>query len=195
MPGGTLGRFEIVRGTGAIAQRGGAGANLLARRSAFDVVGAWDEYIGPGSVVPACEEFDIFYRALARGLTVARVPSIEVLHWGGRRFDDGSADRLLNAYFYGEGAVIGKHLRIDPRMVAPAVRMAAADLYQLAMSVAYDHGRGAHAYAERWRGIASGITTPVDRDRGVFAAAPTRSQSPSRRWRKNARVSASERPS
>jgi glycosyltransferase involved in cell wall biosynthesis len=173
VPGASLGRFEIVRGCGAIAQRGGAGANLLARRSAFEVIGAWDELIGPGALFRACEEYDIYYRTLAAGLAIARVPSIEVLHWGARRHDDGSARKLLDDYAYGEGVVIGKHLRLgDVRMIAPAGRMAVRDLLDVITGVVSNRNLdGLRSYLHWVRGLFAGLSSKVDRRARVFASA------------------------
>lgn len=91
--------------------RGGAGANMFARRELFDTIGGFDERFGPGSALRACEEYDVYYRTLRAGWTVARDPDNAVVHWGMRPYWDGSGQRLLRGYCFGEGAVLGKHVR------------------------------------------------------------------------------------
>lgn len=113
--------FEVVHGTRAALLRGGAGANMAARRELFDRIGGFDERIGPGSEFRACEEYDLYYRALAAGESVARDPSLVVIHHGARPYAGGVGDRLIRSYCFGEGAVFGKHLRSRDRgMLRPA---------------------------------------------------------------------------
>jgi glycosyltransferase involved in cell wall biosynthesis len=76
----TSNSFRIVSGRSHAHVKGGAGANLIARRPLFDTIGAWDEQIGPGSQFKPCEEWDIYYRALASGAVVALVPDLEMVH-------------------------------------------------------------------------------------------------------------------
>ncbi len=121
IPSGRHERFEIVKGVHFALPIGGPGANMFARRSVFDTIGAWDESIGPGSRFHAAEEFDIFYRTIAVGGAVARDPDLVTIHYGARSYADGSGQALLRSYGYGIGAVIGKHLRLgDLRILAPA---------------------------------------------------------------------------
>jgi hypothetical protein len=168
VPGGTLGRFQILAGRAALMGRGGAGANCFAPRRLFEVIGGWDELIGPGSRFRSCEEFDLYYRTAAAGLSIARVPSIEVVHWGARPCDDGSAETLLLDYAYGEGGVVGKHLRLgDLRILWQLVKMYRDDaLY----CIAERDASGVRYARRRSRGLAEALARRVDHDRGVFRA-------------------------
>ena len=122
-------KFRIVRDARLGHIRGGGGGNMAARRSVFDAIGGYDERIGPGSQFHACEEYDIYYRVLATGWAVAFAPEFTTTHWGGRSYADGSGQLLKRWYAYGEGAVIGKHLRMgDRRMARVAARITAEDL-------------------------------------------------------------------
>ena len=166
VPGGTLGRFQILTGRAALMARNGAGANCFAPRSLFETIGGWDEMIGPGTRFRSCEEFDLYYRTAAAGLSIARVPSVEVVHWGARAHDDGSGDTLLLDYAYGEGGVVGKHLRLgDVRILWQLMKMYRDDaLYSLA-----EHNSSGVRLARRQsRGLADALACPVDRDRRVF---------------------------
>lgn len=170
VPTAEMCRFEVIVGPERAWVRGGAGANMAARRSMFDRVDGFDELIGPGSRFRSCEEFDIYYRALAVGYAVARVPHIAVLHWGARSYGDGSGQRLLRSYAYGEGAVIGKHLRLgDLRMVRPGVRIMRSDAAFVLGNLVQGRLSGAGPWAFKWRGLVRGLRTKVDRDRRVFA--------------------------
>ena len=116
-------KFRIVRDARLGHIRGGGGGNMAARRSVFDAIGGYDERIGPGSQFHACEEYDIYYRVLATGWAVAFAPEFTTTHWGERSYADGSGQLIKRWYAYGEGAVIGKHLRMgDRRMAGVAAR-------------------------------------------------------------------------
>ena len=150
--------FEVVHGTRAASLRGGAGANMAARRALFDRIGGFDERIGPGSRFLACEEYDLYYRALAAGASVARDPSLVVIHHGARPYAGGIGDELLRSYCYAEGVVFGKHLRRhDRRMLRPAATVLSHDLVEL---VRPRGGRRRHAlalFAAKWVGLLSGF--------------------------------------
>jgi GT2 family glycosyltransferase len=104
-------QFEVIRGAANGSRRGGAGANLFTRKAFLQSIGCFDPRIGPGAKFGACEEYDVYLRALQHGGQVAMDPANAVLHWGFRAFADGSAAELTRRYAYGEGAVLGKHLR------------------------------------------------------------------------------------
>ncbi|MEO8698208.1 MAG: glycosyltransferase [Acidimicrobiales bacterium] len=173
IPAAEMSKFEIVAGRGRASLRGGAGASLATRRSLFDHLIGFDELIGPGSRFSACEEYDLYYRALAGGFSVARVPSIVVRHWGARSYADGSGRALLCAYAYGEGIVIGKHLHLrDPGMLITALRITVEDLTEIGGNLLRGRlsGSGLTRVAFKWRGVVRALVTPVDRRRRMFAA-------------------------
>lgn len=88
-----------------------AGANFAFRRELLDAVRGFDEAMGPGTSIPAWEEYDFAYRALLAGAPVKLDKGTYVTHWGARSVDTQAARRLLESYEFGEGAVLGKHLR------------------------------------------------------------------------------------
>ena len=161
-----MGRFEVIRGAARAWIRGGAGANLSMRRVLFDQLGGFDPMIGPGAPIPACEEFDVYYRALAGGAAVARDPSSVVVHWGMRSLDDGAATRLLRDYHLGEGVVIGKHLRLrDGAMVLVGLRIVLQYVRQVMRRLIETRrltGSGISGLAHLGRGIVRGLTVGVD---------------------------------
>lgn len=165
-----LDEFRIVRAARSAYVRGGAGANMAARRAVFDAIGGYDELIGPGSRFQACEEYDVYYRVLTSGQTVAFTPELTTTHWGLRLYDDGSGGTLKRRYAYGEGAVIGKHLRLgDARMAAVAVRIILQDLRGIGVSLWNRRIIGIGILGYKFAGIARAVVLPVDRRRHVFA--------------------------
>jgi hypothetical protein len=143
---------------------------MAARRSMFDAIGGYDERIGPGSQFHACEEYDIYYRVLAAGRAVAFAPEFTATHWGERSYADGSGQMLKRWYAYGEGAVIGKHLRMgDRRMAGVWAHITAEDLRVLGESLRHHRLTGLGQLAYKVRGLARAVTVPVDRHRQVFA--------------------------
>lgn len=171
VPPATFDGFRIVDKASRAHLRGGAGADMVARRSLYHAIGGYDEMIGPGSRFGACEEFDIYYRALAADLPVAFDPELATMHWGARPYADGSGRMLKRWYAYGEGAVIGKHLRAgDPRMAVVFLRITGQDAVYIAESLWHRRLAGIGQLAYKWRGLGRGLVTKVDRRRGVFVA-------------------------
>lgn len=89
----------------------GHGANLVVRRAALEAVGGFDERLGPGTRLHAAEDYDLFDRLLARGMTGRYEPSVSVHHeqWRDRR----ALLRLDWSYGIGGGARLVKLARTD----------------------------------------------------------------------------------
>ncbi len=123
-----------------------AGANMVARRTALEQIDGFDGSIGPGTDLPASEEFDLLYRLAGAGWDVVLDPDNPVTHWGLRPWSDGSAAQLLRLYRRGSGAVLGKHLRCGDALAAGEVfRTVLRDIYKLGqevMSFQRPHPRG-----------------------------------------------------
>jgi glycosyltransferase involved in cell wall biosynthesis len=164
-----LQEFRVVRNTRAAHVRGGAGANMAARRHVFDAIGPYDERIGPGSEFHACEEYDVYYRTLAAGRAVAFTPEVTTTHWGVRSYADGTGQLLKRRYAYGEGAVIGKHLRMgDPRMALVGARITAEDLRFVLSNLRQRRLTGLGQLIYKWQGLIRALLSRVDRRRRVF---------------------------
>jgi glycosyltransferase involved in cell wall biosynthesis len=163
-------RMEVVSGAARARYRGGAGANMFARRELFERIGGFDEAIGPGAPFRSCEEYDIYYRALRAGAKVLRDPENAVLHWGKRAHSDGSSQRLLNDYFYGEGAVLAKHVRSGDRVALRiSLTIMLRELGFLVCSRLVHGNRSGIDLATGWlSGFGRGLRTPVDASRRLF---------------------------
>lgn len=88
----------------------GHGANMSFRRSVFEKIGLFDEYLGGGTPLCSWEEKDIGYRILASGGTILFSPNAVVYHdhwreWSGVR-------TAFRNYGIGAGAAVGKYFRL-----------------------------------------------------------------------------------
>ena len=83
--------------------------NMAIRRSTLVALGGFDERLGPGTRVPAAEDNDLGYRALAAGLQIVYRPDATLVHraWRG----PGERVPLRWRYGRGQGAFYAKHLR------------------------------------------------------------------------------------
>lgn len=104
------------------------GANVAIRRSAFALVGGFDEYLGPGTSFPSSEDADFGFRAEAFGVTMWTTPTAVVYHTHGRRRGLANVLRHYRNYALGTGALTGKHELWGHRLARrPASRAPAAD--------------------------------------------------------------------
>jgi GT2 family glycosyltransferase len=62
------------------------GGNFAVRRSIFDLVGLFDEYLGPGTEFPGAEDVDFCLRAEAQGVVMWTTPQSVIYHTYGRRY-------------------------------------------------------------------------------------------------------------
>ena len=100
----------------------GHSANLAVRRDALEAVGGFDELLGAGARFRAAEDYDLFDRLLAAGLTGRYEPAAAAWHdqWRGR----GDLVRLDWAYGVGTGARLAKLVRTDPARAGTVARAA-----------------------------------------------------------------------
>jgi hypothetical protein len=77
---------------------------------------------------------------------------------------------LKRWYGYGEGAVIGKHLRMgDRRMAVVAARIMLDDLRFVATNLLHSRVTGLGQLLYKWRGLARALVARVDRRRQLFS--------------------------
>lgn len=172
VPGFYPGRLEVVSGAARARLRGGAGANMFARRQLFERIGGFDDAIGPGAPFRSCEEYDIYYRALRGGAKVLRDPENGVVHWGKRAYSDRSSLRLLQDYHYGEGAVLAKHVRSgDLVALRISLTIMVRELGFKVCSSLLHRKRAGIDLAVMWlAGFGRGLRTPVDASRRLFVS-------------------------
>lgn len=163
--------FEVHKGLAEAQVRAGAGANMFARRALFDAVAGFDERLGPGAEFRSCEEFDLYYRTLASGFAVVRDPDNPVVHWGVRSTTDGSGERLIRDYWFGEGAVLGKHARARHQQALKlTARTFGLELRWAIMSLARLRGTNLLRASSWAAGFLKGVTMGLDASSQFFAS-------------------------
>ncbi|MFN7981756.1 MAG: glycosyltransferase family A protein [Vicinamibacterales bacterium] len=163
--------FEVHKGLAEAQVRAGAGANMFARRALFDAVAGFDERLGPGAEFRSCEEFDLYYRTLASGFAVVRDPDNPVVHWGVRSTTDGSGERLIRDYWFGEGAVLGKHARARHHQALKlTARTFGLELRWAIMSLARLRGTNLLRASSWAAGFIKGVTMGLDASSQFFAS-------------------------
>jgi len=91
----------------------GMGANMAIRRSAFELVGGFDEALGGGGPLRSSQDFDFAFRMYRRGLCILLAPEVKVDHYGSRT--QAQWGGTMKAYGIGDGAFFSKHIRCgDP---------------------------------------------------------------------------------
>ena len=105
-------RFEPVKpdilqpGYGDINRKFGLASNMAIRRSAFAVIGPFDEMLGAGAAFAPADDSDYGYRALRLGCRVLTAPQPAVSHLGIHRGGRASARHQI-----GLAAMSTKHVR------------------------------------------------------------------------------------
>jgi GT2 family glycosyltransferase len=94
----------------------GSGNNCAIRTDVLEILGGFDERLGPGTWLAAAEDLDVFDRLLAAGIPGRYVPAAIMHHdqWRGRR----ALLRLDWGYGKGQGARLALMRRRDPRRSA-----------------------------------------------------------------------------
>lgn len=93
------------------------GANVAVRKDVFAMLGGFDEWLGPGTPFPACEDVDLALRAELAGVVMQTCPDVQVLHAGGRR-NGRAAFGLLKGYAIGQGALAAKLSMMEHHLAA-----------------------------------------------------------------------------
>mgnify|MGYP001252830414 CR=1 FL=1 len=85
-----------------------SGGNFAARRTVTDLVGPFDEYLGPGTAFPVADDTDFALRAEALGVIMWTTPRSVIYHTHGRRTGFQNFLKHHRAYAMGSGSIIGK---------------------------------------------------------------------------------------
>ena len=138
-------QFQAVQvlAAGSLPPRGliGMGANMLARRSAVEDVGMFDEELGPGGLFKTGEEVELAYRALRVGFDVVQDPRPTVVHWGARPWSGGAASEVINVAFFAIASGYGKNVRAgDRRAMRAFMRELSAAVIAVTRAVRDLHG-------------------------------------------------------
>jgi glycosyltransferase involved in cell wall biosynthesis/GT2 family glycosyltransferase len=153
------------RGAGAV----GMGANMAVRRGAFDVVGGFDEILGPGARLIAGEDTDLALRIVEAGYRLGQAAQPMVTHYGFR--NNFEASRLGRQYGAGTAAMYLKLVRCRDWRAASFM---ARDIGRLLTQIVRSTLTGARPTGfNSLRGFVTAIpaaaSCPVDVERRVYA--------------------------
>jgi glycosyltransferase involved in cell wall biosynthesis len=171
VPGFEPARYRRLEGRRATRlNRSEAGGNMAIRRAVLDAAGPFDHCFGPGAEFAGGDDSDMNDRVLRAGWAVVHDPSNPVTHLGLRRYDDGSARRLLLDGSSARGALIAKDLRCGNLVAAYRISaLVTADGARVAWELARRRRRsGAGRLRASLHGFARGLVHPLDRRRGLF---------------------------
>jgi GT2 family glycosyltransferase len=107
----------------------GTGANMAARRGAFELLGGFDPDLGAGTPSAGGEDLDLIFRFLEEGSTVVYEPAAIICHAHHAGFED----LVDQARSYGTGlaSYLMKLLLSDPHRLAAILRRAPAAVVHL----------------------------------------------------------------
>ncbi|NWJ46714.1 MAG: glycosyltransferase family 2 protein [Chloroflexi bacterium] len=150
----------------------GMGANMIARREVFEASGLFDEQIGPGTPIPASDDFDLVFRAVRTGFLVFQSPASTIWHDGFRAGEDLS--KLIDGYQLSGSAVCMKYVR------AGELKGLLLLLGLLWNSVSYltlrllkrQQPLGLRALKANLKGVWVGLKMPLDLKNRVFIEKP-----------------------
>jgi hypothetical protein len=110
-------------------------ANMAIRRKVIEIVGPWDEFLGPGTFFPVGDDTDYKFRLEAAGIKMAVTPRSVVHHTYGYRTGIRAVLDFQNAYAYGNGAFAGKLTLMGDRRGMQWMEMIKKETYQLSTLV------------------------------------------------------------
>jgi GT2 family glycosyltransferase len=139
-----------------VAENIGHGANLSVRRTALDLVGGYNELLGPGARFHAGEDLELMDRLLAHGLTGRYEPAAEATHEQHRTRTE--LVRLEWRYGIGQGARLVLLRALDRERFTPVFHYVAVDggLRALMRCIKERYEFGATLIAARLAGMAVG---------------------------------------
>jgi hypothetical protein len=146
----------------------GMGANMAVRRDLWELVGGFDEGLGPGSTYGGADELDLAYRIARAGRFILRAVTPTVTHYGFRPQAEASA--LFNGYSAGTAAMYAKHARCGDLYAAKLLAVGTVlQLWRAATGLLT--GRrplGIRSLRGYLIGAASSLRLPVDKARRLY---------------------------
>jgi glycosyltransferase involved in cell wall biosynthesis len=98
----------------------GAGANMAFKTAVLRELGGFDPALGAGTLAPAAEDIEIFFRLINQGYTLAYEPSALLHHY--HRRDYAALKRQLSAYGIGFTAYLTRIILEDPKHLGSMLR-------------------------------------------------------------------------
>lgn len=145
----------------------GIGACIGLRRTVWEELSGFDQMLGAGAPLKAAEDADLSLRALQAGYFVYETPRVTVTHLGFRSHEE--SRQLIKGYYYGQGAMLIKHLRGRKWPVIPLLlHMAWRWAFQPSAVNLGTHSHRVMRLASFLRGSVAGATMAIDRTTGHF---------------------------
>ena len=89
IPAYLLSRSRTIASLSFRCSRFGLGAGMAVRTAAVRALGGFDPTLGPGSLFPSCDDWDIAVRTLLGGWQVYEAKELAIVHHGFRSFAEG----------------------------------------------------------------------------------------------------------
>ena len=147
----------------------GLSANMGIRKTVWEKLNGFDPVLGAGVHFNSCEETDLNIRTLLKGYFIHYSPEVSVMHHGYR--DSREAQRLVEGYAYGNGALFAKHIKSGQfgmifLLFTQILSWAFGTSWVMTNTntESYKFGR-MRAFI---RGLLKGFTTPLDKSKGHF---------------------------
>jgi glycosyltransferase involved in cell wall biosynthesis len=156
---GPLKRWRLFAGTA----HWGIGANMALRRSAWELVGPFDELLGAGAPFKSAEDLDYVLRTVRKGIGIYHCEQALVIHYGFRPHV--LVAGLIKGYALGCGAMYAKHVRVGNLFVTVLMVI---DNARCAWNIVRNglRGRrplGANILIYGMKGLWRGLRLPLDR--------------------------------
>ena len=176
---------DLLTGPRSAPLTGPMGANMAFRRTAVNMIGGFDPWLGAGATFKSAEDIDALYRVLLIGMHVRVSAEVPVLHFGYREYASGAGARALWDTMLGNGAYYGKHVKCGDAL---ALMRFARQLDRAARSIAHklkqrSRPRGLRQPALMLEGFSRALLWPVDARNRLFGrrASPDRTRHVERR--------------
>ena len=153
----------------------GLGACMALRKDVWQTFNGFDELLGAGGLLKSSSEGDLVIHALHKGYEVCEMPAISVVHNGFRTWEEGV--HLIARYWYGTGAMFGKHLKLYPLSTALTLGLLGWRWAFGKSRVADSLGTNTHKRERLMAfvsGFAKGLWLKVNRKTGHFQASPVK---------------------
>jgi GT2 family glycosyltransferase len=163
IPAYLLPRSRMVASLSFRLSRFGLGAGMAVRTAAVRSLGGFDETLGPGSLFPSCDDWDIAVRALLRGWHVYEAKELAITHHGFRSFAEGVEHARRD--WIALGAACAKPLRAGywTSFTLPLWCLGAYAVWPPVFDLlALRRPRGLTRIVSFVRGFWRGLLTPVD---------------------------------
>ncbi len=148
----------------------GIGAGIAMRRTVAELLGGFDQELGPGARFPGCEDRDLALRAILKGWWVFETHEVSVIHYGFRTWEEGKD--LTKRDWVGIGAACAKPIKCGywRAGIIAAYEVGVALQKPVMHIVRLRQPQGFQQIRYFARGFWRGLRAPVDATRVLFVS-------------------------